>query len=228
MFRRAAVLRILQTRSECDAVRGDKIVRMKLVPNPVSSYTTLPFSCKAALGFGDSQEESEYNDRRRQLMRDLLRKGEAEQRTAGSLLEQLRKEHATKSLSLRGPIDIEIIARGGETRKIATYVNFANEPEEATPLGKSARLGLTDLQKLGVTYNYLTNHITFDQPQLTQQVSQAVDIDGKPLSPELDQSPNENRLPASERGLAASMIPDRPPIIEAPVVNPESPLSYTD
>eukprot|EP00755_Sulcionema_specki_P027963 Sspe_Gene.88863::Locus_60783_Transcript_1_1_Confidence_1.000_Length_412::g.88863::m.88863 len=127
MLRRTTASLVFRAKALCD-VRNEttgKCVRMKVVPNPVSSFSRLPYSAKGMLGMGDPEVERAEAEKKRAMIRDLLRQGEESKQVAATLVSQLRRQAGSSNAV--GPVILSVVGRDGKAASIETFVAFGTE-----------------------------------------------------------------------------------------------------
>eukprot|EP01059_Diplonema_ambulator_P007206 TRINITY_DN16704_c0_g1_i1.p1 TRINITY_DN16704_c0_g1~~TRINITY_DN16704_c0_g1_i1.p1 ORF type:complete len:248 (+),score=56.59 TRINITY_DN16704_c0_g1_i1:81-746(+) len=217
MLRRNTV-RLFVAKSQADVVKDGKSVRMLVTPNSVSSYTKLPNSVKGMLGLVDAEAEQNEKEEKRKLISQLLRSGHEGKQTASVLIDKLRAQQTGKTTDISGPVRLKVIDAAGEVREIETFVTFGSEQEEKSALGKMVQIGLHDLKKLGVTYDYANDDLRFTAP--THEAPR------DPRASSDDTEYDTRRVAPEDRKLAGSMLPSTPFSVLPPAVSPDTPLTY--
>ncbi|KAJ9448939.1 hypothetical protein DIPPA_05053 [Diplonema papillatum] len=218
MFRPVTRL-LFAAKAECDVLRNGMKIRLKVVPNPVSSYTKLPASAKYALGLSNEEADQTDREQKRKLVGEMLRQqGDGAKRAASVLVEKIRKQQTGKTTDLAGPVELYVVGRGGGIRQLKTFVTFGTEKDQLTPLGNTIQLGLLDLQRLGVAFDFSTNELSF------VEVAPAAAPE-EPSDPAASSGPGDKRkVAAGDRRLAGQMLPSPPAALVPPQVNPSEPL----
>ena len=163
--------------------------------------------------------------------------GSASKSAASTIMEKLRSQQTGKNTDLFGPVSLELIARDGEVRRVETFVSFGSEKEELSPLGKTAQLGLRDLEQFGAVFDFTSWDMTFAQrtaeaestteaapTEDTKEADAGVDL----TADEEEEEDLRRKVDPSSRRLAGSMIPGKHNEygIAEPETNPEGPLKY--